>query len=62
MSVRITEPDAVRREMTMQEIEDLPNMLGKIASAQCKFHGEYKYRELHSNGAEIKTHIVLIDG
>jgi len=53
-----TEFDAVRKEMTMEEIIALPNMLGRIASVKCKFHGEYKYMNTTKNE---KTHIVLVE-
>jgi hypothetical protein len=50
-----TEKDAVRKEMTMDEIKALPNMLGRIASAMCHAHGEYKCVI-----GDVKTHIVLV--
>lgn len=53
----VTESDAVRKEMTMEEIVALPNMLGRIASAKCRFNGEYKYMNTTKNQ---KTHIVLV--
>jgi len=54
---KITESDAVRTEMKMEEIIKLPNMLGRIASMQCRVHGEYKYTNLTTGK---KIHIVLI--
>ena len=42
------------KKMTMDQIKALPNMLGRIASVQCQFHGEYKCK---IDG--IKTHIIL---
>lgn len=44
-----------KKEMTMREINALPNMLGFIASAMCKEHGEYK-----CTIGTVKTWIVLI--
>ena len=46
--------DVVTVQMTIEEIAALPNMLGKIAAAMCKEHGEYKC--VIDNQ---KTHIVL---
>lgn len=62
MKQYITEHDAVRKEMTMEQILALPQFLGAIASVQCRFNGEYKYRAIQPDGSEIKTHIVLIGG
>ena len=44
----------VKKEMTMAEIKALPNMLGFLASAMCKEHGEYK-----CTIGDVKTWIVL---
>ena len=47
-----------RKEMTMEEIKALPNMLGKIASVQCQEYGEYKYTNTTTGE---KIHLVLIE-
>lgn len=52
-SERELSEEAVIRVMTLDEIASLPNMLGKIASVQCREHGEYK---CVIDG--VKTHIV----
>ena len=57
----LTEVDAIRKELTIEQIQALPGMIGRIASVQCQYHGEYKYREVHEDGTEIKTHIVLVN-
>lgn len=50
-----TEPDAVRREMNLSQIQDLPGFLGVLATQNCVMHGEYKCT---ING--VKTHIVMV--
>lgn len=50
-----TEKDAVRKEMTLSEIQALPNMLGAIAGPMCQVHGEYKCT---IDG--VKTHILMV--
>ena len=52
-----TEKDAIRKEMTMDQIKELPNMLGRIASVKCLYDGEYKYTNTTTNE---KIHIVLV--
>lgn len=46
--------EIIKKEMTMDEIKALPNMLGIIASVKCAVDGEYKCRI-----DDVKTHIVL---
>lgn len=50
-----TENDAIRREMTIEEICSLPNILGKLAATMCREFGEYKCVI-----GNQKTHIVLV--
>lgn len=46
--------------MTIAEIEALPNMLGKIASMECRNHGFYSFNHTKADGAKVKIFIELV--